>query len=78
MMHAVQDNAHALDGSEKGGNADQESNDGKYTPATASTAEGDEDRSDKTSNDAEDTKTTSEDDTRTVAVANSPADEVGV
>lgn len=78
MMHAVQDDAHSLPGGNQGGDADEEADDGEDTPGTARTAEGEEDGSNEATDDAGNTKTAGEDDTRTVAVADGPSDEVGV
>jgi len=78
VMHTVQDNAHSLHGSEQGRDSHQETNNGKYSPATTDTAESNEDGGDKTSENAKDAKAASEDDTRAVAVADGPSDKIGV
>lgn len=77
-MHAVQDDAHALPGGDESGNADEPAKEGKDAPAATSRRESDDNVGNQTSNDTKDTKTTSEDDTRAIAIADSPADEVGV
>ena len=78
VVHTVKNDTHPLPGSDKGGNANHVSDQRQDTPSTSGTAEGDEDGSDKTEGDDRDTKTASKDDTRTVAVADGPANEVWV
>jgi len=77
-VHSMKDNAHTLPGSNKSGDANQKPDDRQHAPRTAGTAECDEDSSDETTDDATDTKTTSKYDARTIAVADGPANEVGV
>lgn len=76
VMHAVQDNTHALPGSDQGRDSDQESDDGKNSPSSTSVTESNENGSDETAYNAGDTKTAGKDDAGAVAVADSPADEV--
>jgi hypothetical protein len=77
-MHTVKNDAHTLPGCDECGNTDNKANQGKDPPSTASAADSEDYGSNETSDDAADTQSTSEKDTRTVAVANGPADEVGV
>jgi hypothetical protein len=69
---------HALPGSDQGCNADEEANSRKSSPATSSGAEGEDDCDEEAGKNATNTKTTSEDDPRPVAVADCVADEVGM
>jgi hypothetical protein len=78
MMHAVQNDAHALPSRDERGDAEKKSDDGEHAPCSASAAEGNDGGSHDTSNDATNAETTSKDDARTVAVTDGPANEVGV
>lgn len=69
---------HAFPGSDQGSNANKETNSGEGSPTTTGVAESYEGCGGDATNDTAKTKATGEDDARTVAVANSPADEVGV
>ena len=69
---------HALPGSKECCNTKHEANGRKCSPASTSITESNEDRTDDTTKDAGNTKTTSEDDTRLIAVADGPSNEVGV
>lgn len=78
VVHAVQDNAHSLPSSDEGGDADEESDEGEDTPGPTSAAEGDENSGDEASDDTCDPEPTSEDDAGAIAIADGPANEVGV
>lgn len=69
---------HALPCGNESRHADEEADEGENTPTSPSTAEGDEDRSNEAADDATDAKATSKDNSRPVAVANGPSDEVGM
>lgn len=74
----MEDNAHTLPGSDKGGDADDKAEETHDPPSTTCAAQGEDDAREKTSNDAANTQSSGENDTRAVAVADCPADEVGV
>lgn len=74
----MQDDTHTFPGSDERRDADNKANQGKDPPATTSAAESQDDGDNETSDDAADAQSTGEDDTGTVAVANGPADEIGV
>lgn len=76
MVHAVEDNTHALPGSNERGDADDEANQRKNPPGTTSTAESEDDGDNETGNDTTDAQTTRKDDARAVAVTDCPANEV--
>jgi len=78
MVHPVQDNAHTLPGRDERSNTDEPAEEWQHTPSSASMAERNEEVSEEASDDTADTQATSEDHTRTVAIANRPADEVGM
>ena len=78
MVHAVEDDAHALPGGDESGDADEPAKEGKNTPSPASGRKSDDEIRDETGGDGEDTQATGEDDTGSVAVADGPADEVRV
>ena len=94
MMHAVKNlsnlampakihfrktyHTHALPGSNECCNTKHEANGRECSPASTSITESNEDRTDDTTKDAGNTKTTSEDDTRPIAVADGPSNEVGM
>ena len=69
---------HALPGSNECCDTKHEADCRKCSPASTSITESDENRRDDTTKDAENTKTTSEDDTGPIAVANGPSNEVRV
>ena len=69
---------HALPGCDESGDADEKANCGEDTPGPTGRAESQENGSDEASNDTSDAQTTSEDDARSVAVADRPANEVGM
>lgn len=69
---------HALPGSNERGNTNHETNGRKDSPASTSMTESDEYGTDDTTKNAGNTKTTGENDTGSVAVANRPSDEVGM
>lgn len=77
-MHTVKHHTHAFPGCNQGGDADEEANQRHDTPCTTSTTESENDCSNDTGDDAADTETTCKDDTGTVAVADGPADKVGM
>ena len=78
VVHPVQDDAHAFPGGDQRRDADEPAHEGDYAPCSAGGAEGEEEVCDQAGQDAEDTESAGEDDPRTVAVADCPADEVGV
>ena len=76
VVHAVEDDTHALPSSNERGDADDEANQRKNPPGTTSTAESEDDGDNETGNNATDAQTTRKDDARAVAVTDRPADEV--
>jgi hypothetical protein len=78
VVHAVEDNAHSLPGGDESSDTNEPAKEWDDAPATAGGGECDDEVGDQASSDGEYTKTTSEDDTRTVAVADRPSNEVGV
>lgn len=78
VVHAVQDNTHAFPCGDESRDADQEQNDGQDTPRATSAAKHDENRGDNTKEDGGHSEAACEDDTGLVAIADCPADEVGV
>jgi len=78
VVHAVENDAHALPGSNKRGDADDEANQRKDPPGATSTAESEDDGDNETGNNATDAQTTRKDDAGAVAVADRPANEVRV
>jgi hypothetical protein len=78
VVHAVEDNAHPLPGGDESSNANEPAEEWDDAPATTSGRECDDKIGDQAGSDGEDTKTASKDDARSVAVADCPADEVGV
>ena len=78
MVHAMQDDAHSLPSSNERRNTDHEANRRENSPAPTSVAESNEDSGDETTYNSTDAQTTGENDARPVAVADSPADEVGM
>lgn len=78
VMHAVQHHTHAFPCCDQGGDADEKTNQRHDTPCTTSTAKSENDCSNETGDDAADTETTCKDDTGTVAVADGPANKVGM
>jgi hypothetical protein len=78
VVHAVEDDTHALPGSNERGDADDEANQGKNPPGTTSTAQSEEDGDNETGNNATDAQTTRKDDARAVAITDRPANEVRV
>lgn len=75
-MHAVEHNTHTLPGSDEGRNADDKTNQRKDPPGATSTAQSKDDGDEEASNNATDTQSACKDDTRAIAVADSPANEV--
>lgn len=69
---------HALPGRNECCNTNHEANGRKYSPAATGVTESDKNGTNDTTKDAGNTKTTGEDDTGSVAVANGPSNEVGV
>lgn len=78
VVHSVEDNTHALPRSNQGRDANEETNESQASPATTSAAKSDEKAGHEAGNNAADTETTGKDDARSVAVANGPANKVGV
>lgn len=78
VMHAVKNNAHSLPGSDESRNTDEETDEGEDAPGSTGAAESDEDSCNKTTYNSTDTEASSKDDTGTVAIADSPANEVGM
>lgn len=78
VVHAVKDDTHALPGGNESADANEVENEGDGSPAAVGAGECDENVNKQAGENATDTKTAGEDDTGTVAVADSPADEVGV
>lgn len=71
-------NAHALPCSNQGCNTNHETNSGQHSPATSGVTKSNQDGGYNSTNDASNTKTTSEDHARSIAVANSPTYEIGM
>lgn len=69
---------HPLPRSDQGCNTNHETNSRQHSPATSSVAECNYDGRNYTPNDSTNAKTTGKDHTRSVAVADAPANEVGV
>jgi len=78
MVHAVQDNTHALPGGDERSDTDEPAKERKNAPAATSGRKSDDDVGNETGDYAKDTETTSKNNTRAVTVADGPADEVGV
>ena len=78
MVHSVEDNTHALPGGDESRNSNEPAQEWQNSPSPTSVAEGDEQIGKETSKYAEDAETASEDDARSVAVADGPSDEVRV
>ena len=70
--------AHALPRSNQCCDTDHEANGRKHSPTSASVTETDENGTSDSTNYAGNTKTTGEDDTGCIAVANGPSDKIGV
>jgi hypothetical protein len=77
-MHAVEDYAHSLPGGDESSNANEPTKERDNTPTSASGGECDDEIGDKASSNGEDAETASKDDTRSVAVADCPANKVGM
>jgi hypothetical protein len=77
-VHAVEDDAHSLPGGDESSNTNEPAKEWDDAPAPASGGECDDEVGDQASSDGEDAETASKDDTRSVAVADCPANEVGV
>lgn len=75
-MHAMKNNAHALPGSNEGGDTNEEADQGEDTPSAAGRTERDDNGSDQATDDTTNTKAPGKDNARSVAVANGPADKV--
>ena len=69
---------HALPGSDQGRDTDHEPNGRYHPPAPTGTTEGEQDHRDETSGNPSDPKSASEDHAGPIAVADAPADEVGM
>lgn len=69
---------HALPGSYECCNTNHKANGRKYSPASTGVTESDKNGTNDTTKDTGNTKTTGEDDTGSVAVADGPSNEVGV
>lgn len=78
MMHTVQNDAHTLPGCDERGDTDEPAKERDNAPGSACVAERNEQVGEKASDDGKDAQAASEDDTRSVAVADCPADEVRV
>lgn len=78
VVHAVEDDAHALPRRDQRRYADEEAEEREHAPRATGVAERQDNGSDQPDHDPADAQTTGEDDTRTVTVADGPADEVGV
>lgn len=77
-VHRETYHAHALPGANQRGNTNHEENCRQGPPATAGTAQCDQNGSDGTSDYTPNTEPTRKDHPRTISIANSPADEVGM
>lgn len=77
-VQSVQEDTHSLPGSDQCGDTDHETDHRQYTPSASSTAESDENSSNKTSDDEAYTENSSEGDARAIAVADSPPNEAGM
>lgn len=78
VVHAVEDYTHTLPGGDERGNANDKANQRHDPPGAACAAQSEDDGDDKTSDDTADSETARKDDTRAVAVADCPANEIGV
>lgn len=78
VVHAVQYDAHALVGGDECADAYDKGNGGESAVAAAGAAEAQDDASDDAEEDGADTEGASKEDAGWVAVADGPADEVGV
>lgn len=78
VVHAVEDHAHAFPSGDECGDTDEPADEGKNAPGATSRGESDEQVCNEAGSDGENSQTTGEDDAWTVAVADSPSDEVGV
>ena len=77
-MHTVQYHAHTFYGGNESGNANEQQRKSQGTPTSVDTRQCDEKSDEKTTNNPANAKTTSKDHTRTIAVADSPAYEIGM
>lgn len=78
VVHAVEDDTHSLPGGDERSNTDEPAEEWDNAPGAACRGESDDKIGDEASSDGENTETAGEYDTRTVAVADCPSDEVGV
>jgi len=69
---------HALPSGKEGGDTDEETKESESSPSTVCRAQGDDDAIDNTGHDSGDTKAASKCLSRWVAVADSPANEIGM
>lgn len=74
----MEDNAHALPCCNQCRDSDEEADHGDGAPCTACAAECEDDGDEQAGNNAKDAESASEDDTRTIAVADGPTHKVGV
>lgn len=74
----MQDDAHALVRGDEGGDADEVAGEGDGAVCARGGAQGEDDAGDEREQDDGDAEAAREDDARAVAVADGPADEVGV
>lgn len=74
----MEHNAHTLPGSDERGDTNHKAKETHDPPSTTCAAQSKDDACEKTSDDAANTQSAGEDDTRAVAVADGPADKVGV
>jgi len=78
VVETVKHNTHALPGSDQRGDTENVEKKWEHTPRTADMGQCDEQISEYAEHDQADTKTTGKDNTRTVAIADGPANEVGM
>lgn len=78
VVETVQDNAHALPRGDERRDADEPGGERDHAPRPGGGGEGDEEVGNETRDDAEDSQPAGEEDAWAVAVADGPADEVGV
>lgn len=74
----MENNTHALPCRNERGYANNEPDQGKHPPGTTSAAQRQDNCDDKTSDNATNAQSASEDNTGSIAVADGPTDEVGV
>lgn len=78
MVHAVEDDAHALPSSNQSSYTDHKANGREHAPAASSTAQHNQDGRNDAANDPSDAKATGEDDAWSVAIADRPSNEIWV